>query len=266
MKQPLSGKQILITRSEEQAKPFSEKLTKAGAIPLVAPLLTFQSRLSQQNQEIFQQLHEYTWVFFTSANGVKFFFEQLNYWQVPLTVVDQLQVAVIGTKTEKMLNRYGISADFCPRTFQGNHMVEEFLHKYSADQRILLVCGNLARKEIANGLKQQQVFFRRVIVYDTLINEQAKQSLQTYLVNENIDACTFTSPSTVQAFEELAGEHSREINQLKQEALCVCIGTTTQKKAKQQGFKHIRTPDQFTIDGMLEELVNYFNKEGKVQQ
>ncbi|NHW59414.1 uroporphyrinogen-III synthase, partial [Escherichia coli] len=75
MNRPLSGKQILVTRARAQAEAFSEKIMEAGGTPIEVPLLQVQKRITKENEKTFHKLHRFTWVFFTSANGVKFFFK-----------------------------------------------------------------------------------------------------------------------------------------------------------------------------------------------
>ncbi|WP_407272635.1 uroporphyrinogen-III synthase [Radiobacillus sp. PE A8.2] len=257
----LFGKRILVTRSKEQSKAFADKLMEAGAIPLVAPLLIFQARNSEKNTALLQQLDTFSWLFFTSANGVKFFFEHVERVQME-AMLSHLHIAVVGKKTEQMLKHYGYEAAFIPNSFQGSQMVSEFLQTYGSEQTILLVCGNKSRNEIPDQLKQARVFFRKLIMYDTLINEITTVQLTDYIKTGMIDVYTFTSPSTIAAFEEMTASIPAYIDVIKQQKLCLCIGTTTKDKATQAGFKQLRVPDEFTIDGMIETLHDHFKTKG----
>ncbi|MRH42950.1 hypothetical protein GH741_09660 [Aquibacillus halophilus] len=262
MASPLAGKKILVTRSEDQATAFIEKLKEESAIPLVAPLLSFKPRILYENKKIFTKLHDFTWVFFTSANGVKFFFNQLDYWGLSHSVIDKLNTAVVGKKTNDMLREFGFKADFQPENFQGRQMVQEFLQQYSQKERIILFSGNRSNDDIPRELEQNHVFFRKIVIYDTLLNEESRQQLLEYIENDIPDAYTFTSPSTIDAFLELTKVHEERVKSIKMTGLCVCIGTTTENKAIEEGFKHILVPDVFTIEGMTVELTNYFLMKG----
>ncbi|MBM7572008.1 uroporphyrinogen-III synthase [Aquibacillus albus] len=257
---PLYGKKILVTRAKEQADVFAQQLKKVGATPIVAPLLTIQPRLLTESNNVLDKLHDFTWVFFTSANGVKFFFKQLEWLAIPTTAVNHLHIAVVGEKTNKMLETFGFTADFTPEFFQGKKMVKEFFKEYSKEQQILLVCGNLSRDDIPNELQKHEVRFDRLDVYDTHINWEIQSQLEHVLLKESIDVFTFTSPSTIDAFETLTSHLSGDINRIKQTQLCLCIGTTTLERAKDVRFNHVRVPNEFTIDGMVQELITYFNE------
>ncbi|WP_226036511.1 uroporphyrinogen-III synthase [Aquibacillus saliphilus] len=258
----LAGKRVLVTRSESQSTVFMEKLEELGAIPLVAPLLTFHPKISNEIKELFTELHDFTWVFFTSANGVKFFLNQLDYWDIDHSVLKNVKIAVVGKKTNDMLAHFNFSADFQPDSFHGRQMVREFLQFHSINQRIMLICGNRSRDDISTELTKNRVFFRKVVIYDTLLNEESKPILLNYIENEIPDIYTFMSPSTIDAFIEFSKPSTDKVKNIKQSRLCVCIGTTTEKKAIQEGFKNILVPDVFTIEGMINELNKFYKRKG----
>src|SRR6056297_1145277 len=111
----LAGRNILVSRARSQAANLSEKIRQAGGTPIEVPLLRFSLRNNQENKQLLAQLHEYAWIFFTSSNGVKFFFElwkrEADDWP------EKLNIGVVGEKTEEMLKQYGQSADFIPSTY-----------------------------------------------------------------------------------------------------------------------------------------------------
>ncbi|SDK41358.1 uroporphyrinogen-III synthase [Sediminibacillus albus] len=258
----LSGRKILITRSKEQADVFAKKMKKADAIPYMVPLLTFHKRISEPNRMIFNRLHEFTWVFFTSANGVKFFFEQLNDYNIDISSLNYMKFAVVGRKTESKLHKLGFPVHFIPNEFAGDKMVSEFLEQYASPGKVLLAAGGLSREDIAYQLSEQQVFFQKAVVYDTLINEDVQETLLTYIDQEKLDAYTFTSPSTVKAFIWLTAAAESLQRRIKEEGLCVCIGPTTREAAVKHGFKNILVPEEYTIDGMIETMNRYFHAKG----
>ncbi|MDC3415684.1 uroporphyrinogen-III synthase [Aquibacillus salsiterrae] len=258
MDQPLSGRKILVTRAKSQAQQFAFQLKEAGAIPVIAPVLSIKSRSTIENKGILQRLHEFTWLFFTSANGVKFFFKQLESEKISMARIHSLHVAAIGKKTATMLQSYGVNPNFFPSIFEGKKMIKEFLQHYPNPKRILLVCGNIARDEIPNELACRNVAYQRIIVYETIINEASKQTLRQVINQDVCDAFTFTSPSSIESFELLTNGLKENLSKIKEAKLCVCIGTTTEQKALEKGFKQVRVPSQFTTEGMIEELIHYF--------
>ncbi|MGR9049177.1 uroporphyrinogen-III synthase [Halobacillus faecis] len=252
--QPLQGKRILVTRGQSQARSFIERIEAEGGVIYHTPLLSFQLNDSESHQEILTRLHDYSWVFITSANGVKFFFELLKKYKVE--VPHHLKFAIIGSKTEKHLNELGFQADFIPSKYHASSMGEEFLAREPLPGLILYIRGNRSRDALPRMFKDKGVFFHSMTVYDTLLVEDKKPEILAWIQERKIDALTFTSPSTVRAFVSMVKEKGTEIP-------CFCIGPTTAKEADKCGFTNVHVPEQFTITHMLKEMTNYFSNEGK---
>ncbi|QDP40767.1 uroporphyrinogen-III synthase [Radiobacillus deserti] len=262
MSKPLLGKHILITRSKEQAPPLVHLMERAGAIPVVVPLLTFKRIESEKNRKTLQQLHEFTWVFFTSANGVKFFFDYIEMLQIPQETLSSIQFAVVGKKTEQVLQSYGYRADFQPSQFDGNSMAKQFVKQHeTASIQILLINGNLSKQDVQAQLEAEHIDVEICVIYETIFNVEEQFTLQKAVSTGAIDAYTFTSPSTVQAFCEFLQEEQGQLEHIKREKVCVCIGTTTEQEARKLGFTCILVPEEFTIDEMVRVLEEHFSEE-----
>ncbi|MYL72212.1 uroporphyrinogen-III synthase [Halobacillus litoralis] len=252
--QPLQGKRILVTRGQSQARSFIDRIEAEGGGVYHTPLLSFQLNDSESHQEVLKRLHDYSWVFITSANGVKFFFELLKKYKVE--VPPSLKFSIIGSKTEKRLKGFGIKADFIPSKYHASSMGKEFLARYPQPGPILYIRGNRSRDALPRMFDDKGVFFHSMTVYDTLLVEEKKTQLLAWIQERKIDALTFTSPSTVRAFVSMVGEKGLEIP-------CFCIGPTTAKEAEKWGFTNVHVPEQFTITHMLKQMTYYFSNEGK---
>lgn len=243
----LQGKRILITREEKQAKVFAEQVKAVGGVPIEVPLLKISCKQARNRDVVFEKLSDYDWIIFTSANGVHCFFKQL-----PDELQRQLKntkFAVVGHKTEAALLEHNLSADLMPEIYDADSLAEIFLKKYEAGESILLVRGSRSRDVLPKVFTAKGIGFDAIEVYETRINEESSRLLQEVLAAKDIDFITFTSPSTVEAFVRLSGN--------KMPGRCVCIGTTTEKVAKQLGFTSIITAETFTIEGMIEVMSTY---------
>ncbi|WP_117170463.1 uroporphyrinogen-III synthase [Paraliobacillus sediminis] len=258
---PLQGKTILVTRAEEHGEIFSKQLENEGAKVIHIPLLTFQLHKSSSTHRLLKSMEDFKWIFFTSANGVIYFFEQLVRYNINESVLKGLQFAVVGKKTEQMLQSYGYEAAFYPTHYHGEAMAEEFVAHFGSDEKVLLVVGNRSPLEVKAVLEKSQVYIDYVIVYDTVVNRDNQTELIKRIKHNEIDGYTFTSPSTVEAFDEQLESVQAELVRIKQNRLCVCIGTTTAKTAKINGFKKIRLPQEFTTEKMVIEIVDFFSQE-----
>ncbi|MDY0405436.1 uroporphyrinogen-III synthase [Virgibacillus sp. 179-BFC.A HS] len=194
--------------------------------------------------------------FFTSANGVNYFYELMSTFQIPDSTLQHVKIAVVGHKTENALKKHGRAADFTPTIYDAEHMADEFLKKYGKIDNVLLIRGNLSRPTLPEQFLEANVAFEMAEVYQTKIAYGSKKALNEVLANQRCDFITFTSPSTVKAFMQLTNETIR--NNIG--CTCVCIGDTTKTEAVRSGFQSVLVPKQYTIEGMIACMENYLSQ------
>ncbi|SFA68825.1 uroporphyrinogen-III synthase [Lentibacillus halodurans] len=252
----LDGKRILITREESQAKEFSRQVSQHGGIPVEVPLLNIFCKCNKDNIWMIQNLERYQWIFFTSANGVHCFFQLLNEYSMhPL--LSKSKFAVVGRKTAHVLEKFGYRAEFIPTTYSAEAMTKEFFTMYSSmEEPVLLVQGNWSRNILPDWFQEQGICFQALEVYETSYHFTVSGQLNQLLSQNHIDVVTFTSPSSVDAFMEMKEvwcHHDLPI---------ACIGTTTEQRASAYGLTNLIVPDEFTIEGMLARIGEYFERKG----
>ncbi|WP_461200187.1 uroporphyrinogen-III synthase [Anoxybacillus sp. TBDG-1] len=246
----LRGKRVLVTREKAQAKALSQTLERYGAIPVELPLIRIV-RAEQTNQELLHKWHTFDWIVFTSQNGVKYFFEHIGEMKPPTWP----KVAVVGEKTAKALQKRNVVVDLIPNEFVAESLAEALKPLLSANARILLVKGNLAR----DTLREQLSNIANVtdwIVYETTYNEEAKPQLIHLLQRRMIDAITFTSSSTVHSFVQAVSGENVDLSFV----TIACIGPITKQTALQLGLPVHVCPHTYTIDEMVEQLHQYFTR------
>ncbi|KGX93465.1 uroporphyrinogen-III synthase [Pontibacillus halophilus JSM 076056 = DSM 19796] len=243
----LEGKQILVTRELEQAKTMTSKIQQLGGISIEIPLLSFKSADKETFRRSITHLEQADWVFFTSANGVAFFFDQLEEEQLKLP--SHLSIAVVGLKTEQALQQYGYHPSFVPSRYSAYTLGTEFIEQVSEPLSIVLIQGNLSRTTLKDTLSRGPYEIQTVIMYETVFNVTMETKLTEAIANKQIDALTFTSPSAVRAFTRLAG-HFEEVFTYP----CACIGPTTEQEARKLGFTRIVVPKTYTVEAMIEQL------------
>lgn len=248
MSDSLHGKRILVTREENQAKEFSDLILQHGGIPLEVPLLKITCIDQEDTGNYFDAIEEYQWIFFTSANGVRCFFQLAGNYIMDNNKLEKIRFAAVGRKTEKALKEYGFSAEFVPAVYNADVMAEEFLSDFQADSPVLLVRGTRSRDILPERFSQNGVIFDSIVVYKTSFNTEAEVLLNEILNQKDLDFITFTSPSAVEAFVKAANTESKVV--------CVCIGTTTESRARELGFSSVITAEEFTIEGMIECISN----------
>ncbi|SEQ14097.1 uroporphyrinogen-III synthase [Virgibacillus subterraneus] len=254
---PLHEKRILITREGNQAKEFSEKVIQHGGKPIEIPLLKISCKDIPENKQQLQNIHHYKWIFFTSSNGVACFFQLANQYKWMSNVFDKIKFATVGHKTAQTLEAYGCKSDFIPSIYNADAMATEFTARYTViDEPLLIVRGNKSREVLPDWFTKHKIRFDTIEVYETTYNFRVKDELNQLLNQNKLDFITFTSPSAVEAFSEMKD------GQIRKNQVFVCIGTTTKKRALEFGITNTLTPEQFTIDGMLEQIIDYIARKG----
>lgn len=249
----LMGKTIFISREETKAQDFIAPIERQGANVLSHSLISFELRTSEDHRAVLAQLNTFDWIVFTSANGVKYFYETLNAYKVSNSQVRHIKKAVVGKKTQQFLELYGETVDFVPNVFDAEHFSQTFIVE-EQPAKVLLVKGNLSRKVIDDSLNQSNIPFETITVYNTIVNREVEKQLKDVL-EQPIDAWVFTSPSSIQAFEEFIDLEDASIL----DQPCFCIGHTTQDQANRVGFKQTIVPYEFTLEGLAEAVSDYYS-------
>lgn len=248
----LQNKKILITREKHAAEKFAELITAFEGVPIQTPLLQINCISFSESIKHNLQSGKYNWIFFTSKNGVDCFFQQ------GISIAN-CRIAAVGPKTTQAIEAYGYHVEFIPTVYNAETMAQEFLEIYEDSGAVLFVRGNLSRDVLLEKFTEANQEYECVVVYETVPNLAEKQQLQHTLQTEQIDYITFTSPSTIDAFIELTNEDKTNY-----EGTVVCIGTTTEQKAKEVGFSNIITPENFTIEGMVDVIHKHLRKKGEI--
>jgi uroporphyrinogen III methyltransferase/synthase len=168
-------------------------------------------------------IESFNWLVFTSANGVRFFFERLRRTGLDARALRSAKVAVIGKTTARRLISFGIMADLVPQTESSAGLLEEFKRLDMRDKEVLLPQAAASSEELREGLAAMGAIVQDVPVYQTLEIEPADVDL------EHIDKILFTSGSTVRAFMKRFGGIPSHV-------MACCLGAPTQVEAAKHGI------------------------------
>ncbi|ASN05089.1 uroporphyrinogen-III synthase [Virgibacillus necropolis] len=260
MLQPLQGKEILITREKSQSQSFADLVKDLGGIPIKIPLLKITCKPYMEESYLLDQVTNYQWIFFTSANGIHCFFKWLKEYEISFSELDSVQFAVVGHKTGEILLEYGITATFFPSIYNAEVMAAEFLQQVTINGQLLIVKGNKSRTVLQEAFTKNNVAFDEITIYETRSNSGNQSLLNNYLNKDYPDFITFTSPSSVEAFIEMV-DKDKHLTYI-QKTPCVCIGSTTETCANKLGFTQTMIPEQYTTRGMVERIAHYIKERG----
>lgn len=253
-KRPLFGTTVVVTRPEAQAASFAALLRERGARVITFPVIrVVASENREQIDSALSHIDSYRWIIFTSANGVKFFFERLKELNMDVRDLKGVRIAAIGPATATAIERKGLRVDLVPEEFISEGVVRAFEACDIRGSRILLPRAETARDVIPQGLAQQGAIVDVVPVYRTVGSEGDGADLVRAAQEGKIDVITFTSPSTVTNFIDIIGGLSK----IPPTARIACIGPVTAAAAEKAGLAVDIMQGPFEIEGFVEAIVTH---------
>jgi uroporphyrinogen III methyltransferase/synthase len=237
---PLFGRRVVVTRAREQASELRARLEALGAEVVELPSI----RIEPIDFSV-PDLAHYTWLVFTSANGVEAFFERgLAVADLDARALAPVRVAAIGPGTADALRQRGIRPDLVPERFVAEALVDGFP---AGPGRVLLARAETARDVLPAGLEDKGYTVDILPVYRTTPAPADPAQVARIHAGE-VDAMTFTSSSTVENFCAAVGALSTQ-------PFVVSIGPVTSETARARGLRVDAEADPHTIDGLIEALL-----------
>lgn len=257
-KKPLFGKRIVITRARAQASGLVSQLTKLGAHCLEIPTIKIiPAEDTAPLKKAIDNLNHYDWLVLTSVNGVKSFFDTLFDMGKDVRALGHLKFACIGPVTKERLADYGIISDILPETYRAESVVDAFSHMDMQGKKVLLPRAKVARTILPEELIKMGASVDEVTAYETILCDDDKETLISLLTDQEIDAVTFTSSSTVSNFMSLL--ESQDAAKLLKGVTIASIGPITSDTARALGIEPDLEANPYTIPGLVDELLSYYS-------
>ena len=209
---------------------------------------------------ICEQVSDYDWIVFTSANAVTFFIEILYELGMSPQVLQHTAIACVGPITAQRLSEFGLTATIVPTEHVAEGLISAFKAHSMSGQRVLLPRAASAREALPRALRAQGASVDVMPVYETCATQLSKKD-QLHLNANHVDAVTFTSSSTVDALEKWLGR--AEQANFKRNVFAFCIGPITSNAAKRHGYEWVITADTYTVSGLIESLIAHLPKLSK---
>lgn len=206
-------KSIFISRKLKEDSPIKELCEQQGISYTNYSFLKFEGLP-------FNFTNDYNWLFFYSANGVKFFFEG---FQETLNLTTK--IACFGPGTALYLEKnYEVNADFIGQglAFQ---IIREFEKELHTNDKIAFVRAKNSLQSVQKLLTDDRKA-DDLVVYDNIRNTSIKAP--------NADIIILTSPLNAKAFFEISNINNNQI--------LVAIGSTTKKEIQKWTNQPILTP------------------------
>jgi uroporphyrinogen-III synthase len=256
---PLKDKTIVLTRSLEQSKESADALAKLGANVIVFPTLEIVSPTSwDQFDEIVKGNNEIDYIIFTSAHAVRMFSKRCSEINVIINY-NRIKVVAVGNKTSSVCSKFGIPVHIIPDEFSASGVIQKLSGYELKNKTVLIPRSAIGREELPKGLKDRGAIIKSVAVYNVTIPSGESMEIGRKQIEQNkTDLFVFTSPSTFENFLQILKiDHPFEYFRNR---IVAAIGPTTKSAIENHKVKVNIMPNEYTIDGLVEKIVDHFNQ------
>lgn len=259
---PLEGRTIVVTRARAQAQRFAQLLEAAGARVLQAPTIVIEPPASWELLDTaLAALDSFTWVVFTSVNGVAMVDRRLTARGLTWAAIARKRVAAIGPATAEALAEHGVRVELVPAEYRAEALVEGLRRVVGPGDRVLLPRAKETRDVLVVELRRLGVTVTEVPAYQTRRIEDGVARLREALASGSVDAVTFTSSSTARNFAEQFSEDERSA--WRGRIAVASIGPITAATAAEYGLSTDVMPSEYTIPALARALADYFSRAPK---
>jgi uroporphyrinogen III methyltransferase/synthase len=254
---PLAGRTVVVTRAAAQAQRFTELLRASGARVIEAPAIVIGPPPSWEPLDTaLSALERFTWVVFTSTNGVLMVDRRLAALGSAWTALSARRVAAIGPATADALREHGVRVDVVPAEYRAEGLVSRLAPLLAAGDRVLLPRAAQTRDVLVTSLRELGVQVSEVAAYTTRKAEGGAPRLGEALAAGSIDVVTFTSSSTARNFAEAFTDEERRA--WHGQVAVASIGPITAATAAEYGLETDIMPVEYTIPALARAIADYF--------
>lgn len=202
------------------------------------------------------------WIVFTSKNGVRSFFYNLELAGADIRLIANARFAVVGKATEKELVKHHINADIIPAEQTGKGLADAmklcmpYVYGKSDEDTFDLSNGNISDKmckvcifsakeaspDLEAGLKE----ICELEKIDAYVNEQAYESIPESIGNM-VSEAVFTSASNVERFFHMLPENAYV-------ETAYSIGEKTTAVLEQHNVREIVQADDSSYEALVDKI------------
>jgi uroporphyrinogen-III synthase len=251
----LSGRRIAVTRAREQASDLAGKLKALGAEVIELPLIRVSKDVSLDAlADVMLEFGSYDWIVFTSANGVRYFFEEFKRIFDDIRSLGLIRFACIGEATAEAIAAYHIKIECRPEKSTAEALALAMIATGSLDSaKVLLVVGSLNRDTLIEQLTAAGGIVDTLQVYKTEQTDLSAEPAAADFRARGADAILFASSSAVDSFVDQAA--ALKLSAGAKPPLAGSIGPQTSETMKLRGVPVDFTAKTPSLDALVEALV-----------
>jgi uroporphyrinogen III methyltransferase/synthase len=246
----LSGVTVVVTRARTQADDLVDRLADAGATTVTLPVIAVAAP-DDGGRALAQaaaRASDYDWIVFTSANAVDRFVACLRDGRD----LGRARLAAVGPATASALAAHRLVADLVAADATAEGLVGSMPDATGPTSgRVLFPRAAAARDVVVPGLRAKGWVVDDVEAYRTVTaGPDEGATADAIAAASKADVVTFSSPSTVTRYLELAGGRVPPI--------VACIGPVTAEAARAAGLTVEVVAAEHTAAGLVAALAERF--------
>ena len=255
---PLTGKTVVITRSQDQQAEARVLFENQGARVLDLPALVIGPPDEWTPlDDALQDLENFHWIIFSSSNGVMAVEQRLQLIGTSLAVFSKsLKVAAVGRKTARLLESLDVITDFVPPKFSADSLIKHFPVSALGLRILIPRVQTGGRNLLFQELSSAGASVIEVPAYESQCPKEIPRDTLTELTKAKIDAILFTSAKTAahtaHLIEEALGSDWKKILL---GVKIISIGPQTSISCRKYFHRLDKEAIQYDLEGLLQACI-----------
>ena len=192
---PLSGVRVGVTGTEGFAARLAAALGKQGAETVKLSFLE-----TVPTERPLPELSGFSWLVFTSPNGVRIFLEKMKQERRDLRTLAGKRIAVIGPGTGETLAESGLIFDLMPEIHDASHLGAALAERMGPGERALLLRSELGSPALTQKLSGAGREYEDFALYELREKPGQREKVFRRLRENPPDYLLFGSASGVRSF------------------------------------------------------------------
>ena len=210
-----------------------------------------------------QELTEYDWLVFTSANGVRIFLEEIDRRRMDIRALAQLKIACIGPGTAAALEEARLYADLVPEVYTTEALADTLARSVRKHEKVLILRAAEGNPLLTNKLENEKILYKECPIYRTQYSwpeqQPGRPELQKGALSFDRQAANPGRPVTQDAdliiFGSAGGVRAYlENNVLRDDVQPLCIGALTAAELERLTGRKAAAPDTCSVEGIRQYL------------
>ncbi|QHQ62438.1 uroporphyrinogen-III C-methyltransferase [Anaerocolumna sedimenticola] len=251
----LSGLRIGVTGTPKLTEKLTNQLRNEEAyVDNLSFLYVKETEELTELKRAIDCILEYTWIVFTSTNGVDLFFQYLKENQFDYRKLGHISFAVVGNGTKEALMRQGFIADYMPEVYTTVSLAHGLVKSLKKEDKVLIPRAVNGSKDLTQILSDYSIPYTDIKLYSIETDKEKYNRITSNLLD--YDYLTFASASGVEGF--FRESDSLKLNTGKTKI--VCIGDITAKKLNEYGITNYLIAREYSVPGLVDCIMEDIKK------